>query len=457
VMELFERLLSSQTDYVLMREHFADSGILVFYRDIALKAGQDLENIALKLMRGRTPRGTVSCQAELIAVEYSLNLAAAEATGDPLKQQALNVALGSREKLVGCLKQIDVIRRASRTPIEPEKALAGASVHPFLSRVRFSPRVVLGHFSLRSQVLRYAIRMCLAMGCGFLVAQLLPYASRSYWILLTIAVVLRSSYSQTRQRHWDRVMGNILGCLFTAILLWATPNPAVLAAAAFLSMVIAHSFVAINYRYSATAACVMGLLFIHFLAPGSHFVALERILDTVIGAAIAWGFSFILPNWESSGIPRLTNEVLAASAAFARETLLPGQELMRYRLARKRLIDAVAALSMSISRMAGEPGSRRQVLAPLNEFITSGYLLAAQLASVHGLLERWRTDMESPELAHLTSHTSDQVVKWLQGKGGEAPALTVAHPEGTRLDQLQARLSQIELAAKRLGEAVQSL
>ena len=59
MLELFERLLSSQTDYSVLREHFSDAGILVFYRDIALKAGQDLENIGMRLMRGRIPRGGV--------------------------------------------------------------------------------------------------------------------------------------------------------------------------------------------------------------------------------------------------------------------------------------------------------------------------------------------------------------------------------------------------------------
>ncbi|WP_005033930.1 FUSC family protein [Holophaga foetida] len=452
LLELFELMLSSQTDYGILREYFADSELLTFYRDLALKAGQDLENIGLRLMRGRVPRGTVSCKAELIAMEYSLNTFAAFAGGDAAKQQALRAAMGSRDKLLACLRQIDVIRRASRTPVSPEKALQDAVVRPFLSRARFSPLAILGHISLRSQVLRYAIRLSLAMGCGYLVALFLPYASRGYWILLTVAVVMRSSYSQTRQRHWDRVVGNILGCLFTAILLWATPNQVVLAAVAFLSMVITHSFVVVNYRYSATAACVMGLLFIHFLTPGSRFVALERIMDTVIGAALAWGFSFILPNWEASGIPRLTNEVMAASGAYAQETLFPWHDLMRYRLARKRLIDAIAALGMSISRMVGEPESQRRSLAPLNSFINASYLMAAQLASLHGLLALRREDLDAESLTAMTRRTADQVVKRLQGEEGGLPALEIAHPESSPMDQIRARLVQVELAAQRLGE-----
>nr|WP_320131663.1 FUSC family membrane protein [uncultured Holophaga sp.] len=436
LLELFERMLSNQVDYALLRESFPDSDLLTFFRDVALKAGQDLENIGLTLMKGRLPRGKVSCKAELIAIDATLR----EAGMDP---SGLEVALAARRRLGSVLAQVDVIRRAARTPIEPDRALKGAPVGPFLSRMRFAPRMVLGHISLRSQVLRYAIRLSLAMGCGFLVTRVLPYASHGYWVLLTVAVVMRSSYSQTRQRHWDRIAGNLLGCVFTAFLLWATPNPVVLAGAAFLSMVITQAFVAVNYRYSATAACVMGLLFIHFLAPSTGFVVLERLLDTIVGAALAWGFSFILPNWESSGLPGLCREVMEASRSYALETLGAAPELQPYRLARKRMIDAVSALCLSVGRMAGEPEHRRGSLAPLNEFLTAGFLLAAQLASVHGMLPGGGEGQASA--------AADRVVEGLAA--GEPPVVQGDPPS----DPLGARLELIVAAARRLGAAARHL
>jgi len=390
-------------------------------------------------------------------MEHTLQQLMARASGDPARQQAIRAALGGREKMEGCLRQIDTIRRASRTPVTPERALQGIAVQPFLSRVNFKPLDILGHISLRSQVLRYAIRLTLAMGSGYLVALFLPYTSRGYWILLTIAVVMRSSYSQTRQRQWDRVVGNIVGCIFTAILLWATPNPVVIAAAAFLSTVITHAFVAVNYRYSATAACVTGLLFIHFLAPGSQFVPLERILDTVVGAILAWGFSFILPNWEASEIPGLTQEVMAASEAYAKETLIPWHDVMRYRLARKRLIDAISALGMSISRMVGEPESHRRSLAPLNAFINASYLLAAQLASLHSLMATRSRELDPVALASVTQRTADHVELLVKGEGVQVPMVEIAHPEGAPEEQIKARLTQVEQAAKRLGDAARAL
>lgn len=64
--------------------------------------------------------------------------------------------------------------------------------------------VLRRHLNTDSPVLRYALRLAMAMLTGFVLARNLPYAAHGHWILLTTAVVLRPSFSQTRQRHNDR-------------------------------------------------------------------------------------------------------------------------------------------------------------------------------------------------------------------------------------------------------------
>ncbi|MCS6763442.1 MAG: FUSC family protein [Candidatus Protistobacter heckmanni] len=84
--------------------------------------------------------------------------------------------------------------------------------------------------------------------------------------MLTIAVIMRSSFSLTRQRRLDRIMGNVAGCILTAVLLHF--HPPQLAVLGVLFMAIAHTFATIQYRYASTAACVMALLQLHFISPG---------------------------------------------------------------------------------------------------------------------------------------------------------------------------------------------
>jgi hypothetical protein len=49
----------------------------------------------------------------------------------------------------------------------------------------------------------------------------LPYASHSYWILLTIVVILKPNFSMTKQRYNDRLIGTLIGCIISVgILRW---------------------------------------------------------------------------------------------------------------------------------------------------------------------------------------------------------------------------------------------
>ena len=72
------------------------------------------------------------------------------------------------------------------------------------------------HLSLDSPVLRFAVRLALAMMAGAVVAQSLGDERHGNWVLLTIAVVMRAGYGLTKQRRDDRVIGTLIGCVLAA-------------------------------------------------------------------------------------------------------------------------------------------------------------------------------------------------------------------------------------------------
>ncbi|MET2736284.1 FUSC family protein, partial [Staphylococcus epidermidis] len=78
-----------------------------------------------------------------------------------------------------------------------------------------------------------------------------------------------------------------------------------------------HAYVNRRYRVAATAATLMALLQPLMLAPGSDPAVGERLADTLIGAALAWLFSFVLPSWERAALPRLAGQLRAALARHA--------------------------------------------------------------------------------------------------------------------------------------------
>ena len=100
---------------------------------------------------------------------------------------------------------------------------------------------------------------------------------------------------------------------------------------------------------------MMALVSLHLIEPGVAAPMLTRLADTIIGAAIAHLFSYVWPSWELSrrrGSPSGCSRAPPPSPTSRCDAERADQD---YRLARKDLIEAVAALSDSAARMGGEP------------------------------------------------------------------------------------------------------
>lgn len=388
MLDVYEHILAAQTDYELLRARFAGSDVLIFLRDLALKSAQGLEQISFAILRDREPRLAVNYKAELFAISYELNrLAAVEhpSVGDREALVALNEIY---ETVRQSISQIERLHTVARTPVAPAAILGGADLKRFVNRIDLSPSLLKAQLRARSPIFRHAMRTMLAMGCGYLLADVLPYAAHSQWILLTLAVIMRPNFSLTKQRRTDRVVGNAIGCALTACLLHFSPSPGVLFASLFVALAVAHTFAPIKYRYTAAAACVMALVQLHLLNPSDAFAIGERLIDTAVGAILAYAFSFVFPHWEYRDLPRLAASQLDAALKFAVATLsMPAQDL-EYRLTRKRFNDTTGLLSSAFGRMLQEPESRHFIKSELNAFITENYLLAAHLTAVKVLLQR---------------------------------------------------------------------
>ena len=330
----------------------------------------------------------------------------------------------------------------------------------FLTRPKYNLQVLTDHFRLSSPVFRYTVRTMLAMAFGYAVDLLVPYTAHGYWIILTIAVIMRSSFSVTRQRQVDRIVGNLIGCLLSAFLLWETSNPVVLIGVVFAAVGVAHAFSTVNYRYTAVATCVMGLVPMHFIDPGAHFLIVERLMDTAIGVVIAYTFSFILPNWEATDVPRLVGEVIRASQRYVRAALAAEAPVERYRLARKRVIDAIAALGATSRRMQSEPAEKRSALGALNTFVTASYLMVARVASVRILLQHRQQELDAPAASQAMELASTAVCSLLEGGVAASAARTEIANNPSELSAdiaLVRRLENIVRAAEEIGRLAPTL
>jgi uncharacterized membrane protein YccC len=265
---------------------------------------------------------------------------------------------------------------------------------------------------------------------------------------------MRANYSVTRQRRWDRITGTLLGCALAVLLVSTMPGPVLLVCIA-LAVGTSHAYGAVAYRITAVGASVSSLLLLHFVDPQP--LVLARITDTLIGAGLSWAFSFLLPHWERYDMPGTVRNLLKADAQFAASVLHRHPAYAAYRLGRKKAIDAVAALSGALRRLADEPNVNRRILAALNELLAANYLLASDLSSMPVLLKLRQADLD-PDCAALIDAARARVVAVLspqpQDARPEPPpsrrTMHDLHADAAR-DVLARRLEHIEHAARKVA------
>lgn len=410
MLDLYELILSTHTDYALLRQHLADSDVLTSLHDLAYKAARDIESVAYAVTRKRASYAQISYDKEWDDIEAEI--ARLQAKGDGA-QEALATLRAQRNKIRAILKMIGELHLATQKVYADVPFWSGADMAPFLSQQKYELKTLLSNLRLDSPVFRFALRVSMAISVGLLIGHWLPYAAHSYWIVLTIVIILRPTFSMTRQRRADRIIGTIIGCVITAIVIRFVHSNIALMAILFLSIVATPTFIYLRYRYTAIAVSLMILLQMHLVAPSNPNLVSERLIDTLIGAAVATVFSFVLANWEYQSLPRLVRQVLNVNLSYMQASfeLLQGKcfDDFAYRIERKRLMDSLAALSSALVRMLDEPASKQRAVEDINLFIVQNYLLVAHVAALRSILGRHASQLPAAPVNALLSHSHTQV------------------------------------------------
>lgn len=351
------------------------------------------------------------------------------ARGDTVSPPPELLARGLVNRVGHIHDEVQRLVALARGEAQPDLALVRATWQLFISPTSWSWRPFLGLWRWDAPPLRHAIRAALAVATGQAVAMVLPWGTHEYWILLTIVVVLRGSLSQTLERRNSRVAGTLVGCLLALGLLSVRPSPLTLLVTVTLAQGVAHAFALRRYLVTAVAATVLALLQAHLLNAGTSpgFQAVERIADTLIGVAIAWAFSYVLPSWERTQLPALVARTLAAQARHARVALGLGQlqavdndAELGWRLARREVYDSLSALVQATQRSLAEPRAVRPPLEPLGRMLAHSYQLLAQLTAIKTLLLLRRGRLDAAQTRGPLLRASEEIEAALLG--GATPA-----------------------------------
>lgn len=464
--DLYEMVLSTDTDYGVLRQHFAEGSTLPLLGDLIGKAARDIEAVAYAMTRDQPSRSTVDYQDDLRALEALLRALPMGEDKDLDAQAALRA---TANKIGDVIAMIGRLHAASQAPQGALPMVAHADMTPFLTQQRYSIGLLLDNLRWSSPVFRFALRVAMAISVGLVSSRWLPYTSHGYWTALTIAVILKPSFSLTRQRRADRLIGTLIGCMITAVILHFVHTPAILIGFMFVATVAASSFLSIKYRYTAVAASVQALLLIGLTVPQGGSGISERLLDTLLGTLIATFFSYVLPSWEYHNLPRLVDAVLDASRKYidaAADLLLKRtSDDVHFRVSRKRFMDSLATLSAALGRMLDEPAAKQRAPGELNRFTVQNYLLMAHLASLRLLLQRYEEKLPSAEVEAALERMFAEVRASLDAAPEAAPAPAQERttwiaewpgwaPLQRRLRMLQQDAAQVALSKAAIGDVL---
>jgi uncharacterized membrane protein YccC len=428
VLDMRDHLVSCALDLEAVKDVPEQQELLrVLGTELQALAG-DLEGLADAMMLGRTP-GVFVHQRPPLALQAA---AAPAPAGADYRTPPPALLAGALARRTGYVHD-EVVRlvELARGERAPDADVVRTAWQLFVSPTRWTWRPFLTLWRWDAPPLRHALRAALAIGAGTAVGFVLPWGSHDYWILLTIVVVLRGSLAQTLERRNSRVAGTLLGCVLAGALLYARVPVPVLVLVVSIGQGVAHAFAIQRYLVTAIAATVLALLQAHLLFAGVSpaFEVAERLMDTLIGVAIAWIFSYVLPSWERTQVAALVARTLAAQARLAELSFALGQQQpldsqseLAWRLARREGYDSLSALVQATQRALSEPRAVRPPLAELERMQAHSYQLLAQLTAIKTTLLQRRERLDLAQLQAPLEQAARTIAAKLARDGADVPA-----------------------------------
>lgn len=403
LVDLFEQIMATHYDYEEIRRRFGKTGILEDIARVLELMARELENIGYAVLSNRRYMHTHDFNAQLEQLRLKIDAIAAAEPGTSnlvLKKILINL----RDLNLNIHNIFSYYN--SRSSKELIKKPDDVEFSKFVTRQDYAPRVYFDNFSFSSASFRHAVRVSMSCLLGFIASKLFIHGHHSYWVLLTIIVILKPGFSLSKQRNYQRLIGTIAGGIIGILILKYIPNKDAEFILFIALMIGTYSFTRLNYVVAVIFMTPYVFLLFKFLGVTSMGLVQERIIDTAIGSGIAFiAMYIILPRWELEDVPKYLAGVIRANAAYLAKIAetMTGRpvSITDYKLARKDIYVKSANLSAMFERMASEPKSKQKKLKEIHRFVVLSHILSSYLANLSSRLSEKSLRQTQPENLRL--------------------------------------------------------
>jgi hypothetical protein len=300
-----------------------------------------------------------------------------------------------------------------------ERRLSG--LHP-LEQLRSAAAEVGANLTLRSTPCRHAVRLAVLVPATTALAE---YSGlhRGYWVPLTVVLVLRPDFASTSSQGAARVLGTFLGLALAGVVA-VSLHPS----GAWSVVAVAATSWAAYATFRASPVAWVGFItalvvfLLNVVTPDTAGVVVDRLVDSLIGGAVALGAYLLWPTWSERDAERSLAQLAEVERSYAGSILAAASgkasPSLGYSARQTRI--AAANAEAAVTRSLAEPKVHR-IDADRGLGVLEGFRRVSE--SLHAL----RTDLrgrsaqvpepEAGELAVAVDTTMASIAAAL-GNGG---------------------------------------
>ena len=447
LVDILELALATSFDHAKLHRKFAKHPeVLETYQNLAYNLASILDELSNTMSSKTTYKKKFDLYKDLNALEIAKdnyeNIITEKKDYDAILM--LTTMLRYAEKQI---EKVMIIERAyTQKAIKYDFKDRGKDLNKFLAPQYYSLSTLTENLTFSSTYFRHALRLTITIVVGFLIGTFLPFQN-VYWILITIIVILRPGYGLTKTRSYHRIIGTVAGGLIAFGLLFVVQNNHLIATMAIVTMILAFSFVQTNYKVAATFTTMYVVFIYSLFTPDIKDVVEFRIIDTFVGAALAFGANYILwPSWEFLNTPVYLKKSIEANKNYLKEifhlynTKEPAS--VQYRLARKHAFVSLANLMESFQRMIQEPKSKQKQMPQIYKLATLNHSLLSSAASLGTYIQSHKTTKASEAfnvVVNTTIRNLEIAIEEFDGKGVDESEMEDLLPRFTELKNIRAR------------------
>ncbi|RYY37211.1 MAG: hypothetical protein EOP46_03545 [Sphingobacteriaceae bacterium] len=384
LVDMFEQIMATHYDYSYIRQTFKNSPVLSDIHKLLNRMADELDNVGFMVLSNIRYKRLNDLNKELEHLKAEIDKAAENQQG--ASNLVLKKILINLRDLNQKIHNIYDYYNSAESKLLFEKS-SKLEFSKFVSHQDYAAHIFFDNLTFNSSAFKHALRVALVCLTGFIVSKFIATGHHSYWVLLTIIVILKPGFSLSKQRNYHRLVGTIIGAVVGVLILAFIKNETALLIIMLVLMLGTYSFIRLNYIVAVTFMTPFVLIMLKFVGISSYGIVQERILDTIIGSSIAFIASyFVFPSWEFEQIRENLREVIHANVNYLVKIgySLAGKtiDVTEFKLARKEVFVHSANLSAAFQRMTSEPKSKQVRIKDVHKLVVLNHILSSYIAMI---------------------------------------------------------------------------